>query len=103
MPNASVPVLKGASSVVKLPPLLRRKPWTPLAVLKNPTIWPESLMPNASVIVVAKGIVEGGEAAAAKEETVVGPALVVTEKADDLAGLVDPTCNGALDEPGIIE
>ena len=30
-----------------------------------------------------RGVVEGGEAAAAKEETVVGPTAVVTEQADD--------------------
>ena len=33
----------------------------------------------------------------------VGPTVVVTEQADDLARAVDPTCSGALDEQGIIE
>ena len=62
-------VAEGSSSVVNVVPL-RRKPWMPLASLKIPTIWPASLMPNASVAVVGQGIVDGGEAAAAKEETV---------------------------------
>jgi hypothetical protein len=34
---------------------------------------------------------------------VVGPTVVVTEQADDLARAVDPTCSGALDKDGIIE
>src|SRR5262249_22593095 len=54
MPNALVSLMaKGSSKLVKLPPL-RTNPWKigplPVALEKDPTIWPEPLMPAASVL-----------------------------------------------------
>src|SRR5207245_235313 len=98
MPKASVPcVPKGASSVVKMPPLLRKKPWRPPASRYSPTIWPASVDAkcNGSSGGGGGGIIERGEGAGTATQEAVGLDAGVGKRPDDLACIVDVAGHGA--------
>ena len=79
----------GSLRVVNVP-LLYEEAMATAGVEVSPTIWPEALMPNAKVPLVAEGSLSGGVGAAAVEEAV--GAGVVGVLPDDLARVVDAEC-----------